>query len=212
MQELFTHNRKHPVVVVALINDKYLKPMIQRMFLEIIRIESPTKEERYQILKWLHKKEIFKNRIFNLRNLKDLPLYALDMQKNFLNKLAANWPACKQVLWDVADKTQGFILGDLQLLHENAVRQQRKLKDTCLDYEHFAHHLNIMQSSFADSLGAPKVPRVLWSDIGGLSKLKDEIQSSIGLPLKHMHLMGNYFFTIYALLYKLISFKFQAKT
>lgn len=34
------------------------------------------------------------------------------------------------------------------------------------------------------------MPKVLWDDIGGLAKLKDEIQSSIGLPLKHMHLMG----------------------
>uniref|UniRef100_A0A1A9UJ28 ATPase AAA-type core domain-containing protein n=1 Tax=Glossina austeni TaxID=7395 RepID=A0A1A9UJ28_GLOAU len=47
-----------------------------------------------------------------------------------------------------------------------------------------------MQSAFVDSLRAPKVPKVFWSDIGGLSKLKGEIQNSIGLPLEHLHLIS----------------------
>ena len=189
-QELFSHNRKHPVIIVALTSEKQVKPMIQRMFLEVIRLENPSKDERYEILKWLHKKELFKNKIFNVKDLTKLPLYALDMQERFLTKLHTNWIDDKKVLRDVADKSQGFLLGDLQLLHNNAVRQQSENEDNSLNFEHFAYYLNIMQSSFADSLGAPKVPKVLWSDIGGLAKLKDEIQSSIGLPLKHVHLMG----------------------
>lgn len=160
------------------------------MFLEVIRIEMPNKDERYDILKWLHKKELFKNEVFNLRALDTLPLYVLGMQERFLPKLQKNWLNTKKVLKEVADKTQGFLLGDLQLLHNNAVRQQREEEEEKLTFEHFAYYLNIMQSSFADSLGAPKVPKVLWSDIGGLAKIKDEIQSSIGLPLKHVHLMG----------------------
>lgn len=32
--------------------------------------------------------------------------------------------------------------------------------------------------------------KYLKADIGGLIKIKDEIQQSIGIPLKHMHLMG----------------------
>lgn len=189
-QELFTHNRKHPVVVVALTSDKNIKPMIQRMFLEIIRIEMPFKEERYEILKWLHKKELFQHQIFNLKGLDHLPLYELEMQEIYLNKLQCNWQNTKKVLREVAEKSQGFLLGDLKLLHNNAILQQREEEAMQLDFEHFAYYLNTMQSSFADSLGAPKVPKVLWSDIGGLAKLKDEIQSSIGLPLKHVHLMG----------------------
>ncbi|KAM7341795.1 peroxisomal biogenesis factor 6 isoform 2-T2 [Cochliomyia hominivorax] len=189
-QELFSHNRKHPVVIVALTSDKHIKPMIQRMFLEVIRIEMPSKDERYEVLKWLHKKELFNNKVFNLRDLNSLPLYELCMQERFLKKLQKNWQNTKKVLREVADKSQGFLLGDLQLLHNNAIRQQKEEEDKQLSFEHFAYYLNIMQASFADSLGAPKVPKVLWSDIGGLAKLKDEIQSSIGLPLKHVHLMG----------------------
>lgn len=189
-QELFSHNRKHPVVIVALTSDKQIKPMIQRMFLETIRIEMPSKDERYEILKWLHKKELFKNQIFNVRDLKQLPLYELEMQERYLNRWQTDWQGTKKILLEVADKTQGFLLGDLQLLHNNAIRQQRVEESKKLSFDNFAHYISAMQASFADSLGAPKVPKVLWSDIGGLAKLKDEIQSSIGLPLKHVHLMG----------------------
>uniref|UniRef100_T1PAA0 Peroxisomal ATPase PEX6 n=1 Tax=Musca domestica TaxID=7370 RepID=T1PAA0_MUSDO len=191
-QELFVKNRKYPIIVVALTNDKYLKPMIQRMFLELIKIESPTKEERYEILKWLHKQEIYKTKVFNFREIKSIPLYPIDLQEQFLPKLYPNWVKAKSVFQEVADKTQGFLLGDLKHLHDHAVRLHWKANKGLkpLTFEYFAEHLNAMQASFADSLGAPKVPKVLWSDIGGLAKLKDEIQSSIGLPLKHVHLMG----------------------
>lgn len=191
-QELFAHNRKHPVVIVAITNEKHLKPMIHRMFLEVIRVETPTKDERYEILKWLYKREIFKNKAFNLHQLDLLPVYPLEMQERLLPKLYPNWNETKLVLRQVAEKSQGFLLGDLQVLLDKAVRQQmtQKQRTKYLTYDHFESILNDMQSSFADSLGAPKVPKVLWSDIGGLAKLKDEIQSSIGLPLKHVHLMG----------------------
>lgn len=167
--------------------------MIHRMFLELIKVETPSKQERYAILKWLHKQDIFKNKIFNSGDIENVPLYPLEEQERFLPKLYRHWLATKLVLQEVADKTQGFLLGDLKRLHGNAVRHYWIVNKGSkpLTYEHFADSLQAMQASFADSLGAPKVPKVLWSDIGGLAKLKDEIQSSIGLPLKHVRLMGN---------------------
>uniref|UniRef100_A0A1B0BE70 Peroxisomal ATPase PEX6 n=1 Tax=Glossina palpalis gambiensis TaxID=67801 RepID=A0A1B0BE70_9MUSC len=193
VQELFSRDRKHPVVVVALTSEKHLKPMIQRLFLEIIRIENPSKEERYDILRWMHIKEMHKQLIYNRKQPSDVPLYPLELQEIYLPQFCPGWPFIKSVLWEVADKTQGFILGDLEQLYESAIRESKfgKQKNfSTLTYDHFAHNLNAMQSAFADSLGAPKVPKVFWSDIGGLSKLKDEIQNSIGLPLKHLHLIS----------------------
>lgn len=134
-QELFTHNRKHPVVIVALTSEKHIKPMIQRMFLEVIPLEMPSKDERYEILKWLHKKELFKNTVFNLRDLDNLPLYELEMQERYLCKLQTNWQNTKRVLREVADKSQGFLLGDLQLLHNNAVRQKREQEAKKLSFD-----------------------------------------------------------------------------
>lgn len=192
IQELFSRDRKHPVVVVALTSDKHLKPMIQSLFLEIIRIESPNQNERFELLKWMHVRESFNDAIYNQKAVGQLPLFPLQMQSMYLSRLCPNWRETQIVLREVAAKSQGFLLGDLQLLYDNAVRLKRRqtLKQTNLTLEHFAKNLSEMQSSFADSLGAPKVPKVYWSDIGGLYKLKDEIQSSIGLPLKHVHLMG----------------------
>lgn len=42
-----------------------------------------------------------------------------------------------------------------------------------------------MQKNYNESIGAPKVPKVLWSDVGGLSDVKEEIIKTINLPLKH---------------------------
>ncbi|KAH8413661.1 hypothetical protein KR222_003089, partial [Zaprionus bogoriensis] len=192
IQELFASDRKHPVVVVALTSDKHLKPMIQSLFLEIIGIESPNQQERFELLKWMHVRESFNDVIYNQKAVGELPLFPLALQSQYLSRLCPNWRDTQSVLRDVAAKSQGFLLGDLQLLYDNAVRLKRRQnrRKTSLTLEHFAKNLSEMQSSFADSLGAPKVPKVYWSDIGGLYKLKDEIQSSIGLPLKHVHLMG----------------------
>ncbi|KAH1003625.1 hypothetical protein HUJ04_003512 [Dendroctonus ponderosae] len=41
-----------------------------------------------------------------------------------------------------------------------------------------------MQSNYNESLGAPKVPKVQWSDIGGLNNVKEEIMKTINLPLR----------------------------
>ncbi|XP_032311503.1 peroxisome assembly factor 2 isoform X1 [Drosophila ananassae] len=192
VQELFTKDRKHPVVVVALTSDRHLKPMIQSLFLEIISIEMPSKEERFEILRWMHIRETFNDIIHNQKAIDRLPLFSRENQSQFMSRVRPNWRKTLDVLQEVASKSQGFLLGDLQLLYDNAVRlkSRQRLGRSTLDLSHFAKNLSDMQSSFADSLGAPKVPKVYWSDIGGLAKLKDEIQSSIGLPLKHVHLMG----------------------
>lgn len=49
--------------------------------------------------------------------------------------------------------------------------------------------LDLMQTSYSTSLGAPKVPKVLWSDVGGLQDLKHEIMRTINLPLQHPQLL-----------------------
>ncbi|XP_017837746.1 peroxisome assembly factor 2 isoform X2 [Drosophila busckii] len=190
IQELFSRDRKHPVAVIALTSDKHLKPMIQSLFLEIISVETPNQSERFELLQWMHVRESFNDAIYNQRALSKLPLFPLQLQSQYMSKLCSNWPETQSLLMEVSSKSQGFLLGDLQLLYDNAVRLKRLQSRQHLTLEHFAKNLTDMQSSFADSLGAPKVPKVYWSDIGGLSKLKDEIQSSIGLPLKHVHLMG----------------------
>lgn len=161
--------------------------MIQRLFLESIKFLPPEQNQRYDLLKWLHLKESMSERIFN-RKIETVPLCDASQSDRFFGEWLND--ESQSVLHTVANKTQGFLYGDLILLYENSVRQAKLQRSPGLTMEHFDINLVRMQSDFSDSLGAPKVPKVLWSDIGGLAKLKDEIQSSIGLPLKHMHLMG----------------------
>lgn len=42
-----------------------------------------------------------------------------------------------------------------------------------------------MQSAYAGSIGAPKIPSVKWNDVGGLEDVKREILQTVTLPLKH---------------------------
>lgn len=144
---------------------------------------------------------MYMQEIFNGKNITNIPLWnGRSMQAaNYQLSRNRSVEADNQLLQSIAEKTQGFHFGDLKLLFDNSTVNLLSCqnpysslfqKDKCLDAEQFEENLLVMQKEFSDSLGAPKVPRVLWSDIGGLSKLKDEIQSSIGLPLKYMHLMG----------------------
>lgn len=48
-----------------------------------------------------------------------------------------------------------------------------------------------MQENYNESIGAPKVPKVQWADVGGLGDVKEEIIKTINLPLKHPHLLEN---------------------
>ncbi|XP_058452012.1 uncharacterized protein LOC131430816 [Malaya genurostris] len=156
IQSLFTRKYFHPIVIVALANERNSeKHRLNSLFLDVIDFQPPTVEERYQLLRWIAIKEGF---------------------------------VLPSVQWKkIAEQTQGFIFGDLKLLCLKAALPSTSEESK---FANFEKTLEEMQSSFADSLGAPKVPRVLWSEIGGLAKLKTEIQNSIGLPLRHKNLMG----------------------
>lgn len=202
LHTLFAKDRTYPIVLIALSNNKNLKPIIQSQFLEAIALEPPNTNERFNNLQWLLHKEIITQQIFNSQHDVDnnIPLWNGRSMKMAKYQLARYYKCARNlnVLQQVADKTQGFLFGDLKLLFDNSTKDMLVRRDSntlaklenFFKIDEFDKFLNEMQSDFSDSLGAPKVPRVLWSDIGGLAKLKDEIQSSIGLPLKHVHLMG----------------------
>lgn len=202
LHNLFAKERSYPIILIALSNIKISKPIIQSQFLETITLEAPNKNERLNNLLWLFHREILMQEIFNgqRKYFTDIPLWSGRRMKVAKYQLQKYYKCAKDlnVLESVADKTQGFLFGDLKLLFDNGTKNMLECRDAnslaeLNDYmkiENFEIHLNEMQSDFSDSLGAPKVPKVQWNDIGGLAKLKDEIQSSIGLPLKHVHLMG----------------------
>lgn len=46
---------------------------------------------------------------------------------------------------------------------------------------------------FTKSIGAPKIPTVKWTDIGGLVNVKEEIMSALKPSTIHMRRSGNIF-------------------
>lgn len=186
LHNLFVVNKhQFPVIVVGVSNQKETKPLLQRIFLETIRVEPLDKEQRFTCLRWLHLTSRIMEDLHSQR-ISAVPLCALKNDSMLADMLTD----VGDILVAVADKTPGFFYGDLKLLYSNSFMRMKIQQKRQLTQEMFEHNLAVMQSSFSDSLGAPKVPKVLWSDIGGLAKLKEEIQTSIGLPLKHLHLMG----------------------
>lgn len=204
IHSLFKQKNVYPIILIAVANGTITKPIIQSQFLETITIEPPSKEERFKHLQWLFHREIVIQEIFNVdhgADFTDVPLWNGRSMQAAKHNLSRHLKCAKKsigLLESIAGQTQGFHFGDIKMLFENstenllAVRQPGEIfqLENCLLHDEFEKNLDIMQKQFTDSLGAPKVPRVLWSDIGGLSALKEEIQMSIGLPLKHVHLMG----------------------
>ncbi|XP_050312238.1 peroxisome assembly factor 2 isoform X2 [Anthonomus grandis grandis] len=94
-----------------------------------------------------------------------------------MNDLTANG----EVYGKVANKTHGFYFKDLEALVYHAACKGEGV----LEEEHFEEALEFMQKNYNESLGAPKVPKVRWADVGGLTDVKEEIIKTINLPLKH---------------------------
>lgn len=179
IHKLFSKKHNLSIIIVAISNSKSVKPKIGCLFLEIIKIPILSTTERFEILKWFYMKEKYRTYTLSQKRTDPIVLY-----KNF-ESMEIN-----KMLFKISEECHGFLYGDIKLLFENSFRNMENESET-LKYEDLMDNLKKMQASFSDSLGAPKVPKVLWSEIGGLTKLKTEIQNSIGLPLKHKHLMGN---------------------
>ncbi|KAI7630665.1 AAA-domain-containing protein, partial [Hortaea werneckii] len=54
----------------------------------------------------------------------------------------------------------------------------------------FEAAVELARKNFADSIGAPKIPNVQWSDVGGLSHVKDAVMETIQLPLSRPELFA----------------------
>ena len=54
----------------------------------------------------------------------------------------------------------------------------------------FSTALSQARASFATSIGAPKIPSVQWSDVGGLAHVKDAVMETIHLPLSRPELFA----------------------
>ncbi|KAF1832379.1 peroxin 6 [Decorospora gaudefroyi] len=122
-------------------------------------------------------------------------------------------------LGNVAIKTAALVAGDLVDVVDRAlVAKQSRLEAlaasaakslsppeaiTTRDIElaggHFSNSLtkadldtavDAARKNFADAIGAPKIPNVGWSDVGGLTHVKDAVMETIQLPLSRPELFA----------------------
>ncbi|KAF8623959.1 hypothetical protein AX15_006117 [Amanita polypyramis BW_CC] len=55
----------------------------------------------------------------------------------------------------------------------------------------FDRALTKSRLSYSENIGAPKIPKVSWNDVGGLASVKADILDTIQLPLQHPELFTN---------------------
>lgn len=110
----------------------------------------------------------------------------------------------------LAQRTAGFVFGDLQALFGAAQRisldrtktsedkgttQEKKQNNpercSTLMYEDVVKALDELQSSRSEALGAPRIPQVKWNEVGGLEEAKRQVINTIQLPLRHPSLVSN---------------------
>lgn len=120
-------------------------------------------------------------------------------------------------LSSVAVKTAALVAGDLEDVVDRAVAAQAVRLETLAQNASTAtgntttvHDIKISggdsalsltaadfdlavdeaRKNFADSIGAPKIPNVQWSDVGGLANVKDAVIETIQLPLSRPELFA----------------------
>lgn len=55
----------------------------------------------------------------------------------------------------------------------------------------YALYADTMHEAYSEAIDAPKIPKVSWEDVGGLSDLKEEIMRTVTLPLQHPELLAS---------------------
>lgn len=123
-------------------------------------------------------------------------------------------PLAPQVdLASIAVKTAALVAGDLVDVVERAIvaRSERlealaqvkgdaiTIRDiqlaggaaaTSVIPDDFDAAVELARKNFADAIGAPKIPNVQWSDVGGLTHVKDAVVETIQLPLSRPELFA----------------------
>lgn len=89
-----------------------------------------------------------------------------------------------ELLAETASKASGITttLRDIQLSGGDAT--------TSLLPADFDQAVDDARKNFADAIGAPKIPNVQWSDVGGLANVKDAVIETIQLPLSRPELFA----------------------
>ncbi|KAJ8936011.1 hypothetical protein NQ318_000669 [Aromia moschata] len=149
-------NNPFPVILFCCSNEKNIHANLKKIFLETFEINAPDAKQREEMLEWILE------------------------ERNVGSGTNLN---------DIANKTPGFYFEDLKALVYYAISNSKNVlseaEKAMLSEENFTKAIDYMQSNYSQSIGAPKVPKIQWDDIGGLTDVKEEIIKTVNLPLRH---------------------------
>nr|CAD7430547.1 unnamed protein product [Timema monikensis] len=111
--------------------------------------------------------------------------------------------ASEELVPQMVTCSAGFLYADLVSLVSHAVRNRLKhMKNVGqssgvpsylieLQSEDVQFARDLMQAKYSDVMGGPKIPSVIWDDVGGLGALRAEITRTVMLPLLHPKLLAS---------------------
>ncbi|KAI9662173.1 MAG: peroxisomal assembly protein [Alyxoria varia] len=102
---------------------------------------------------------------------------AVKARSERLGNLAASWNDSLP-----SESTQKATVRDVQLAGGDGA--------CCITKTDFDTAVEAARKSFADAIGAPKIPNVSWDDVGGLVNVKDAVMETIQLPLERPELFA----------------------
>ncbi|XP_012277293.1 peroxisome assembly factor 2 isoform X2 [Orussus abietinus] len=157
LNKLFEKPLKYPLIIMATSDMPGISSELLQTFIETIELSHLDKSERCDLLEWM------------------LQSKGLCHETN-LSKLAGLY--------------SDFVYADFETLIQQAVKiryqemtPREKISLIKLQDNDFSAAYEQMQSISSDRIGAPRIPKVHWDDVGGLADIKHEIRRRIELPL-----------------------------
>ncbi|KAA1133328.1 peroxisomal assembly protein [Puccinia graminis f. sp. tritici] len=163
---------KFPLIIVGTTTDPDLLPLsMLALFKTQLAIEAPSEAERLEIIKELLRKDSLAPDV----SLKSIALETAGLVANDLVHLVA------QARMAAVTRARKHATGIEQLAIAGIQLMAKDIEKA----------LGKARSEYSESIGAPRIPKVSWDDIGGLAKVREEILETVQLPIQHPELFAN---------------------
>ncbi|CCD25913.2 AAA family ATPase peroxin 6 NDAI_0G01370 [Naumovozyma dairenensis CBS 421] len=182
----FTTNFKGVVFIIIMNNIDILPQNIRTKLKFEYLIPVPNEDQRLAIFQWYltqeqlnnqKNKNSYKFKLSNNVNVSNLALHSASLTPLAIKSIVqtAKYKALKDRQEEENTDT-GMIMWDNNYIF--------------ITMEHLQYAMDQAREGFSMSIGAPKIPKVTWDDIGGVELIKDEIMDTIDMPLRHPELFA----------------------
>lgn len=160
---------------------------VRSLFTHELEFSAPDESEREGILR-----EIMEERSVNLAHDVDLASIAIKtaaLVAGDLVDIVERAMIARQDRLEALAKPTGNDDQSAQVLVRDVIVSGGEIA-LCVTKTDFDLAVDTARKSFADSIGAPRIPNVSWEDVGGLENVKDAVMETIQLPLERPELFA----------------------